>query len=171
MASLKKDMVPFIKADEIEKMISEMAIKIDEQYKKEPLVLICPLKGSFMFMADLCRKIENPNLEIEFVQVKSLGKSMRVVKDINIDIFNKHIIICEEIIDAGRTLNFLKKHLMLSLPASIRIAALIDKPSRREIPLKPDYTGKTIDDRYVIGYGMDSDELGRNYSEIYNFMQ
>lgn len=171
MASLKKDMVPFIKSDEINKLITRLAETIDQQYRDEPLVLICPLKGSFMFVADLCRKIKNRNMEIEFVQVKSIGKSVSIVKDISVDIYNKHVIICEEIIDAGKTLSFLRKHLMLSLPASIRICALIDKPSRREIPLKPDYTGKTIDDRYIIGYGMDSDELGRNYSEIYNFMQ
>ena len=171
MASLKKGMVPFIKKDEIQNMISDLAETINSQYRNEPLVLICPLKGSFMFVADLCRKISNPNLEVEFVQIKSNGNSMNVVKDINIDIYNKHIIICEEIIDAGRTLFFLKKHLVLSMPASIRICALIDKPSRRETPLKPDYVGKTIDDRYIIGYGMDSDELGRNYADIFNFMQ
>lgn len=171
MASLKEGMVPFIKEDEIQQMIAVLADTIDQQYRDEPVVLICPLKGSFMFVADLCRKIKNPNLEIEFVQVKSIGRSVSVVKDIGIEIYNKHVIICEEIIDAGKTLSFLRKHLMLSMPASIRICALIDKPSRREIPLKPEYTGKTIDDRYVIGYGMDSDELGRNYSEIYNFMQ
>ncbi len=171
MASLKEGMVPFIKADEIQQMITVLADTIDQQYRDEPVVLICPLKGSFMFVADLCRKIKNPNLEIEFVQVKSIGRSVAVVKDIGIDIYNKHVIICEEIIDAGKTLSFLRKHLMLSMPASIRICALIDKPSRREIPLKPEYIGKTIDDRYIIGYGMDSDELGRNYAEIYNFMQ
>jgi hypoxanthine phosphoribosyltransferase len=171
MTSLKEGMVPFIKSDEIEQMITLLADTIDQQYRDEPLVLICPLKGSFMFVADLCRKIKNPNLEVEFVQVKSIGRSVSVVKDIGIEVYNKHVIICEEIIDAGKTLSFLRKHLMLSVPASIRICALIDKPSRREIPLKPEFVGKTIDDRYIIGYGMDSDELGRNYSEIYNFMQ
>lgn len=171
MAALKEGMVPFIKADEIEQMVTQLADTIDQHYRDEPVVLICPLKGSFMFVADLSRKIKNPNLEIEFVQVKSIGRSVSIIKDIGIDIYNKHVVICEEIIDAGKTLTFLKKHLMLSMPASIRICALIDKPSRREIPLKPEYVGKTIDDRYIIGYGMDSDEIGRNYSEIYNFMQ
>lgn len=171
MASLKKGMVPFIKKDEIETMVSKLAETINLQYRNESLVLICPLKGSFIFVSDLCRKIYNPNLEIEFVQVKSNAKSVNILKDINIDIYNKHVVICEEIIDAGRTLNFLKKHLVLSMPASIRVCALIDKPSRREIPLKPDYVGRTIDDRYVIGYGMDSDELGRNYTDVFNFMQ
>lgn len=171
MSTHKEGMVPFIKSDEIEEIIRQLAETIDSQYREEPVVLVCPLKGSFMFVADLCRKIKNPNVEIDFVQVKSIGKSVSVIKDITIDLYNKHVIICEEIIDAGKTLSFLRKHLMLSVPASIRICALIDKPSRREIPLKPEFVGKTIDDRYVIGYGMDSDELGRNYAAIYNFMQ
>ena len=75
----------------------------------------------------------------------------------------------EEIIDAGRTLDFLLKRLAANRPATLRIVTLLDKPARREIPLKPDYVGLTIDDRYVVGYGMDSEEVGRNYSEIYTF--
>lgn len=171
MSKLKEGMIPYIEADEIAKMVESLAETIDRDYGKEPLVLMCPLKGSFMFVADLARKIKNPNVEFDFVQVKSLGKSMRVLKDISIDIYEKNVLICEEIIDAGRTLSFLKRHLQHSHPRTVRIATLIDKPARREIPLRPDYVGKVIRDRYVIGYGMDSDELGRNYADIYNFMQ
>jgi hypoxanthine phosphoribosyltransferase len=80
-----------------------------------------------------------------------------------------HVLIVEEIIDTGRTLSFLKSRLMASSPASLKIVTLLDKPARRELPIKPDYIGKTIDDRYVVGYGMDNEELGRNYADIYSF--
>ena len=83
----------------------------------------------------------------------------------------KHLLIVEEIIDAGRTLSFLKQRLMASQPASVKIVTLLDKPARRELPIKPDYVGRTIDDRFVIGYGMDSEEVGRNYRDIYIYAQ
>ena len=79
--------------------------------------------------------------------------------------------IIEEIIDAGRTLSFLKARLNASFPASLKIVTLLDKPALRELKLNPDYVGRTIEDRFVIGYGMDSEEIGRNYSDIYNFAQ
>ena len=88
-------------------------------------------------------------------------------KDISINITGKDVIIVEEIIDTGRTLSYLKDRLLASKPASLKIVTLLDKPARRELPIRADYIGKTIEDRYVVGYGMDSDEKGRNYSEIY----
>ena len=86
----------------------------------------------------------------------------------SIDITGKNVLIVEEIIDAGRTLNFLINRLKASQPAQLKVVTLLDKPARRELPLRPDYIGKTIDDRFVVGYGMDSDEIGRNYQNIYN---
>ena len=88
-------------------------------------------------------------------------------KDISVNITGKDVIIVEEIIDTGRTLSYLKDRLLASKPASLKIVTLLDKPARRELPIRADYIGKTIEDRYVVGYGMDSDEKGRNYSEIY----
>ena len=99
------------------------------------------------------------------------NESCRIIKDISVDVQGKHVLIIEEIIDAGRTLNFLKNRLQASYPASLKIVALLDKPALRELPLRPDYVGRTIEDRFVIGYGMDSEEIGRNYPDIYNFAQ
>ncbi len=171
MALMRSGMVPLITEDEIKSMVSVLAREIERDYEGKELVMICPLKGSVSFFADLVRKIQIPQ-QIDFVQVTSpKGEGCRIIKDISTDIRGKHVIIVEEIIDAGRTLSFLKTRLLASEPASCKIVALLDKPARRELPIRPDYVGTTIEDRFVIGYGMDSDELGRNYKDIYNFAQ
>ncbi len=167
--SLKKDLVKFITEEEIADIVEELAQQIDRDYDGKDLVVISPLKGSIIFTADLVRKI-NLNTTVEFVHLSSAkGKSVVIHKDIQSDIFNKHVLIVEEIIDAGRTLSFLRNRILSSYPASVKILTLLDKPARRELPVQPDYTGRTIDDRFVIGYGLDSEELGRNYKEIYNY--
>ena len=171
MGQLKDNMIPFIASSEIAEMITELAQQIEQDYEGEEIVLVCPLKGSVLFCADLCRKIELSQV-VDFVHLTSpRGQSVRILKDISVDITDKHVLIVEEIIDAGRTLSFLKARLLASNPASVRIVALLDKPARRELPIKPDYVGRTIDDRFVIGYGLDSEEVGRNYKDIYNFTQ
>lgn len=168
---VREGMVPSITKGEIDEMISELASEIERDYEGKELVMICPLKGSVLFMADLCRKIKLPQ-EIDFVYVTSpKGESCRIIKDVSVDIMDKHVLICEEIIDAGRTLSFLKSRLLASHPASLKVVALLDKPALRELPINPDYVGRTIEDRFVIGYGMDSEEVGRNYPDIYNFAQ
>jgi hypoxanthine phosphoribosyltransferase len=165
----KDNMVPFITGEEIEEMVKFLAHDIERDYAGKDLVLICPLKGSCMFVADLCRKIQLPQI-IEFMHVTSpKGEGVRILKDISMDITGKHVLIVEEIIDAGRTLSFMRDRLLMGRPASLKIVTLLDKPARRELPIKPDYVGRTIDDRFVIGYGMDSEEFGRNYSDIYNY--
>lgn len=171
MALMRSGMVPLITEDEIKSMVAGLAREIERDYEGKELVMICPLKGSVSFFADLVRKIQIPQ-QIDFVQVTSpKGEGCRIIKDISTDIRGKHVLIVEEIIDAGRTLSFLKTRLLASEPASCKIVALLDKPARRELPIRPDYIGTTIEDRFVIGYGMDSDELGRNYKDIYNFAQ
>lgn len=168
---MREGMIPSITKDEIEEMVAELAAEISKDYEGKELVLICPLKGSVLFMADLCRKIKLPQM-IDFVYITSpKGESCRILKDISVDIQGKHVLIIEEIIDAGRTLSFLKSRLMASYPASLKVVALLDKPALRELPIMPDYVGRTIEDRFVIGYGMDSEEIGRNYTDIYNFAQ
>ncbi|MBX3020412.1 MAG: hypoxanthine phosphoribosyltransferase [Bdellovibrionales bacterium] len=168
---MREGMIPSITKDEIDAMVSELAAEISKDYDGKELVLICPLKGSVLFMADLCRKIKLPQM-IDFVYITSpKGESCRIIRDISVDIQGKHVLIIEEIIDAGRTLSFLKSRLMASYPASLKVVALLDKPALRELPIMPDYVGRTIEDRFVIGYGMDSEEIGRNYTDIYNFAQ
>lgn len=171
MAQVKSGMIPFLTEDEIKKMTSQLAKEIERDYEGKEIVMICPLKGSVLFFSDLTRKIKTPQI-IDFVYITSpKGESCRIIKDISVNIMNKHVLIVEEIIDAGRSLSFLKSHLWASHPASLKIVSLLDKPARRELPIRPDYVGKIIDDRFVIGYGMDSEEVGRNYRDIYNFAQ
>lgn len=168
MKQLKSDLVPFLSAKEIEVFVSRLAQQIEEDYRGRDLVLICPLRGSMHFVADLSRRLNLP-LRIDFVFLRAVekGGAIKIMKDISTNITGKHILIVEEIIDSGRTLMFLKTRLQASNPASVRIVTLLDKPSRRELNIKPEYVGKTIDDRFVVGYGMDSEELGRNYPDIY----
>ena len=171
MTKLRDRMIPFITAQEIDAMVSRLAEEIEADYEKSELVMICPLRGSVLFIADLMRKIHLPQ-SIDFVHLTSpKGKGVKIVKDINIDITGRHVLIVEEIIDAGRTLSFLEQRLLASRPASVKIVALLDKPARRELPIKPDYVGRTIEDRFVVGYGMDSEDLGRNYRDIYIYAQ
>ena len=169
MATMKEGMVPFLTQDEIQTIVKKLAREIEADFGGQELIMICPLKGSINFIADLMREIRNPQ-QIDFVYLTSTKKTgaTKIVKDISLDITGKNVLIVEEIIDAGRTLSFLRNRLFASQPAQLKIVTLLDKPARREIPLRPDYIGKTIDDRYVVGYGMDSDEIGRNYQNIYN---
>jgi len=169
MAQMKDKMVPFIDAAEIAEMVASLAKKIEKDYHSQEIVVICPLKGSCLFVADLVRKMHSPVI-VDFVHLTSpKGEGVRILKDITVDITGKHVLIAEEIIDAGRTLSFLRSRLLAGNPKSLKIVALLDKPARRELPIKPDYVGRTIDDRFVIGYGLDSEELGRNYKDIYNY--
>lgn len=168
---MREGMIPSITRSEIDEMVAELAREIERDFEGKELVLICPLKGSVLFMADLTRKIKLPQI-LDFVYVTSpKGESCRILKDVSVDIQGKHVLIIEEIIDAGRTLSFLKSRLLASNPKSLKIVALLDKPALRELPINPDYVGRTIEDRFVIGYGMDSEEIGRNYCDIYNFAQ
>lgn len=169
---LKDEMIAFLTSKDIAALVEKLAREIEADYKGKDLVFICPLKGSCLFLADLVRKIDRP-LQVDFVQLGAVekGGAIRMLKDISINIAGKHVVIVEEIIDTGRTLDFLRQRLLASAPASLKILTLLDKPARRELKLKPDYTGQSIEDRYMVGYGMDSEEIGRNYSEIFYFKQ
>lgn len=169
MRQLKDEMVPFVTKVEIEQMVAHLAQLIEKDYRGKEIIFICPLRGSIHFTADLTRKIDLPQ-QIDFVHVTSTekGGAIKIVKDISVNISGKHVLIVEEIIDTGRTLIFLKNRLLASAPASLKIVTLLDKPARRELPIKADYIGRTIEDRYVVGYGMDNEELGRNYPDIYH---
>ncbi|QDK36206.1 hypoxanthine phosphoribosyltransferase [Bdellovibrio sp. NC01] len=168
MAQLKEQMVPFLTAEEINELVINLAEQIEADYDGKEIIFICPLRGSMHITADLMRKIDLPQ-QVDFVHVQAVerGGAIKIVKDISVNIAGKHVIVVEEIIDTGRTLSFLRSRLFASAPASLKIVTLLDKPARRELPIKADYIGKTIDDRYVVGYGMDSEEVGRNYPDIY----
>ncbi|MEK2689546.1 hypoxanthine phosphoribosyltransferase [Bdellovibrio sp. GT3] len=168
MALLKEQMVPFLTQDEIAELISDLAKQIESDYEGKEVIFICPLRGSMHFTADLMRKVDlTQQVDFVYVQAVERGGAIKIVKDISVNIAGKHVLIVEEIIDTGRTLSFLRSRLFASAPASLKIVTLLDKPARRELPIRADYIGKTIDDRYVVGYGMDSEEVGRNYPDIY----
>jgi hypoxanthine phosphoribosyltransferase len=178
---IKDSMIKYIGREEIHQIVEKLAKEIEKDYQNSELILIGPLKGSFLFLADLSRKIRLPQ-QIDFVQLGSAKdelsrdqidrdnkkeSSIKIIKDISVGIAGKHVLIVEEIIDSGRKLSFLKNRILAGGPASLKIVTLLDKPARRLINIKPDYVGRTIEDRYVVGYGMDEDGLGRNYGEIY----
>ncbi|MFK8137466.1 MAG: hypoxanthine phosphoribosyltransferase [Bdellovibrionales bacterium] len=172
--SLKDKMMPMITEEEIQKMTAEICREIEEDFEGEEVILLCPLKGSCFFIADFMRELKLSQ-SVDFVHLsnKNLstgerGGDIKILKDLSSDVAGKNVIIVEEIIDTGRTLSFLKNRVLASGPKSLKIVTLLDKPARRVISIKPDYTGKTIEDRYVVGYGMDEDEIGRNYREIYH---
>jgi len=171
MSQLKDNMTPYISRDDVQDAVSRLAQELSIDYHGKEIVMVAPLKGSFMFAADLSRQMSSMKIVLDFVYLKSMksGEAVEIKKDIETNITGKHVIVVEEIIDAGKTLDFLLKRLSVNRPATLRVVTLLDKPARRKVPLKPDYTGITIDDRYVVGYGMDSEELGRNYSGIYTF--
>jgi hypoxanthine phosphoribosyltransferase len=172
MDRLKDSMIAFLPHDEIQEMVRRLAKEIEMDYKGKEIVHICPLKGSCMFLSDLIRNIDLPQ-QVDFVYASAIERkgAIRMLKDISVNIAGKHVLIVEEIIDTGRTLSFLKQRLLASSPASLRIVTLLDKPARRELPIKPDYVGRMIEDRYMVGYGMDSEELGRNYRDVFYFKQ
>lgn len=169
MGQIKDGMIQYLTRADIDALVAKLARQIEADYDGKELILICPLRGSIHFTADLMRKLPMPQ-QVDFVHVTAVekGGAIKIVKDISINISGKHVLIVEEVIDTGRTLSFLRNRLFASAPASLKIVTLLDKPARRELPIRADYIGRTIDDRYVVGYGMDSEELGRNYPEIFN---
>lgn len=160
----------FSKQD-IAKTVKKLARKIEKDFKGEEIIFVCLLKGSFMFTSDLVRCIRNPS-RIDFMRVSSYGSAMKtkgtvnVLKDMEEDVEGKNIIIVEDIIDSGLTLTHIKEMIRKRNPKSLKICALLDKRARREVEIEGDYVGFTIDDGFVVGYGIDYAEQYRNCPEI-----
>ena len=156
---------------EIAEAVRKLGAQLTEDYRGKDLVLLCILKGAIVFFGDLMRAIDLP-LETEFMAVSSYGDATRssgvvqIRKDLDHDITGRHILIVEDIIDSGVTLNYLKGHLATRGAASIRIATLLDKPARRRVDLKADYVCFEIPDAFVVGYGLDYGERYRNLPVI-----
>lgn len=159
---MKHTVEVMIPEDEIAKRIAELGQQITEQYKDSgsDMVLVGLLRGSFMFMADLCRKIEVSH-EVDFMTASSYGSGMsstrdvRILKDLDEDIRGKDVLIVEDIIDSGNTLSKVREILSLRQPKSLAICTLLDKPDRREVDVPVEYVGFTIPDEFVVGYGID----------------
>lgn len=147
---------------DIKKCVNKMAKKISRHYElfKSELVLIGLLKGSFVFIADLCRKIYIPH-EVDFMEVSSYGnrisstRDIKIIKDLDEDIRKKHVLIVEDIIDSGNTLKKIQNILNLRSPKSISVCTLLDKPSRREVNVPINWVGYSIKNEFVVGYGID----------------
>ena len=146
---------------DLDKIVSELAEKIEKDYKNKNLLLVGILKGSIVFMSDLMKKINLP-MQIDFMRVSSYGAGTKTTGKINIildlhrnDLSELDILVVEDIIDSGRTLSYLCEYLTLAGAKSVKTVTLLDKPSRREVDFTPDYTGAEIPDEFVIGYGLD----------------
>lgn len=157
--------------NEIGAAVARLASEIRKDYRGKQPLLIGVLKGSFVFMADLVRQLDLP-LELDFVVLSSYGSAqatstrVRLVQGLTRPIRDKDIIVVEDIVDTGLTVSFLLDHLRSKKPASIRLCALMDKPSRRRIQVPIDYLGFTLPDRFVVGYGLDLDERFRYLPDI-----
>lgn len=151
--------------------VAKLGARITHDYQGKKPVMICILKGASVFFCDLIRQIDLP-LEIDFMVVSSYGAStkssgeVRLVKDLDRSVLGRDVIIVEDIVDSGMTLNFLKRTLTGRGAASLRIATLLDKPARRRVPLTVDYSCFDIPDAFVVGYGLDYDEVYRNLPDI-----
>ena len=153
---------------QIQKRIQELGSEISGAYAGKDLLLLCILKGGILFLTDLMRCISIPH-EIDFLAVSSYGREVRestgqvrIVKDLDEPILNRHVLIVEDIIDSGHTLDYITRNLVTRDPASLKICTLLDKAERREVDIPVDYVGFTISDRFVFGYGLDLDEKYRN---------
>ena len=157
--------------EEIRAKCKEMGARISQEYKGKNLMLVTVLKGAVVFLADLMRAIEVP-AEIDFMVVSSYGSGVKssgvvkIVKDLDVPLASKDLLIVEDILDSGLTLSYIKELLASRGPASIKIATLLDKPSRRKVDLVADYIGFSVPDEFVIGYGLDYDEKYRNLPYI-----
>lgn len=150
--------------------ISELGDKISKDYKHKELHIICILKGSVMFMSDLSKRISVP-VYYHFMKISSYGSStqsgnLELELDLTESIEGKHVLIVEDIIDTGNTLHLLKELLLERNPASLKICTLLDKPDRRETNVPIDYTGFSIPDKFVVGYGLDFDQRYRNLDYV-----
>ena len=153
--------------EQLKNRVQEIARQITADYQGKEIMLISVLRGSFVFMADLCRAIDLP-CTLDFMAVSSYGKGtkssgqVQITKDLSEDITDRHIIVVEDILDSGNTLSYLLKILENRHPASIRLCTLLDKPDRRVKPVQVHYSGFTIPDAFVVGYGLDYAERYRN---------
>ncbi|HEY6351125.1 MAG TPA: hypoxanthine phosphoribosyltransferase [Candidatus Angelobacter sp.] len=162
---------PMLTRDQIAKRVSEMGQQITQDYQGQSVVLVGVLKGACLFLSDLARQIEL-DATFDFIAVSSYGAArqsageVQLIKDVTTPLQNQNVILVEDILDTGLTISFLKKLFATRQPRSLKIAALLDKVSRRMIPVTGDYVGFQIPDEFVVGYGLDYAERYRNLPDI-----
>jgi hypoxanthine phosphoribosyltransferase len=159
--------------EQIRKLVQNIADQINSNYKDgDEIICVGVLKGAWIFHADLVRALRRP-VKIDFIRASSYGGGtqtsgvVRILKDIEVDIRDKHVLLIEEIVDSGRTLSFIKQRLESSGPKSVKIAALFDKKERREVECVPDFVGEVVQNHFIVGYGLDWDEKFRQLDAVY----
>lgn len=157
---------------DIQRRIRELGRQITEDYRDQAPLLVGVLKGAFMFMADLARVIDLP-VEVDFMAVSSYGSStkssgvVRIVKDLDLDLTDRHVLLVEDIVDSGLTLNYVVKNLLARGPASLDVCALVVKEGGQKVEPSLRYVGFDIPDEFVVGYGLDAAEKYRNLDDLY----
>ncbi len=155
----------------IKEKVIELGKRISQDYEGKDLVLVGVLKGGFVFLADLMREISIP-VDMDLISVSSYGAStkssgvVRIIKDIDINVTNKHVLIVEDIVDTGLTLQYLKELFYTRDPLSVKVCTAFDKPSRRKVQIEVEYEGLIIEDKFVIGYGLDYEGKYRNLPDL-----
>lgn len=160
-----------ISEEELKAKVGQLASQIERDYQGKKLVIVGILKGACVFVSDLIRQINLP-LTLDFMSVSSYGMStessgvVRILKDLDMDITDMDVLIVEDIIDSGLTLNYLRDYLGARHARSLKICTLLDKPQRRKVEVVADYVGFTIEDKFIVGYGIDCKEQFRNIPYI-----
>jgi hypoxanthine phosphoribosyltransferase len=160
-----------ITREEIQKKVAELAEELRKDYREKHPLLISTLKGSFVFLSDLIRKMDIP-VEIDFVRLSSYGSGkktsgeIKLVQEVKTPIRGRHVLVIEDIVDTGLTVRFLLDYLGHQEPASLKLCTLLDKPSRRVVDVPIDYLGFTVPDAFIVGYGIDFDEKFRYLPDV-----
>jgi len=163
---------PRYTADRIRRMVSALARRVDRAYMGSEVVLVGVLKGSVFFLADLARELVTP-ISIDFVRIESYGRGtspgrrVRLTKDVEIDLAGRHVLVVEEVVDTGRSVRFLRRHFERKRVRSVRFCVLVDKRGRREEGVIVEFPGFRPTSGFLVGYGMDCAEAGRELPEIY----
>lgn len=167
----KTSLKPLFSAKEISKRVKKLAADIDKDYQGREILMIAVLKGSFLFIADLVRAVKTPTV-VDFVRLASYGSAtqssgiIELRKDLEMSVKGRDVLIVEDIVDSGQTLESLCNILLNRKPASLRICTLIDKKAQRTATVAVDYAGFSIDDGFIVGYGLDLDEKYRDLPDI-----
>jgi hypoxanthine phosphoribosyltransferase len=165
---MSERLVTFISAEQIAARVRELGQQIAKDYEGRSLVLVLVLKGSFVFGADLARAIDHPRCRIDFLGTRSYGEGtessgvVQITQDLSKPVANEDVLIVEDIVDSGLTVAHLLELLKTRHPSSLKVCALLHKPARKRVEVKIDYLGFTIEDRFVVGYGLDYAERFRN---------
>ena len=165
-----EDIKVLISKEDVSNRIKELAEQINKDYEGKSITILCILKGSVFFTTELAKHLA-PNTKLEFIEVSSYGSGtmpgeIKMLKDTRDSIARKDVLIVEDIIDSGRTLNYLVDMLKNRKPNSLKLCTLLNKPERRKVDMKVDYVGFEIPNKFVVGYGMDIDEDFRNLDYI-----